>query len=137
MPNQHPPMTPKTTREERPKIITICGSSRFCDLMAVCGWILERDEGAMVMGLNFLPEWYTSAADHLAEEEGVAEKMDALHLKKIDLSDEVFVVNLDGYIGDSTKNEIRHAEKLGKQIRWFEEEPIKNQILTIINRRGE
>ncbi len=36
----------------RPKIIVLCGSSKFVDIMAVTVWILERDEGAISMGLH-------------------------------------------------------------------------------------
>ena len=79
----------------KPKVVVLCGSSRFVDIMAVCAWIIERDEGAISMGLHLLPGWYSmeNIPDHLAEHEGVADAMDELHLIKIDLSDEVFVVD--------------------------------------------
>lgn len=44
------------------------------------------------------------------------------HLKKIDLSDEIFVMDIDNYIGDSTKNEIEYAIKHGKKIRYYTKE---------------
>lgn len=105
-----------------PKIITICGSSRFVDMMAVCAWLLESKEGAIVMSLHLLPSWGFGNQDvphHAAEREGVAKKMDALHLHKIEMSDEIYVVDHDGYIGESTKYEIEHAKKLGKPIRYY------------------
>jgi len=46
--------------------------------------------------------------------------LDELHLRKIDLSDEVFIVNVDGYIGESTFNEIEYAIKQGKPIKYLE-----------------
>ena len=104
----------------KPKIVVCCGSSRFVDVMAVCCWLLERDEGAIALGLHLLPQWYPNVPEHhLAEHEGVADKMDELHLRKIDLADEIFVVNCEGYIGSSTTNEIAYAEKLGKPVRYF------------------
>ncbi|WOI09004.1 hypothetical protein [Thalassospira lucentensis] len=107
------------------KVVTICGSSRFIDVMAVCAWLIERDEQAIVMGLHLLPQWYPDVpAHHLAEAEGVAEQMDALHLEKIDRSDEIFVVNFDGYIGSSTLNEIAHAKARGIPVRMFSDDPI-------------
>ncbi len=119
----------------KPKIITICGSSRFCDIMAVCGWLLEREEGVIVMGLHLLPNWYPDVSDHhLAEKEGVADQMDELHLRKIDLSDEVFVVNYEDYIGDSTKREIAYAKRqiihhsAVKRIRWYTHDPIGHMV---------
>ncbi len=90
----------------KPKVVVICGSSRFVDIMAVCEWIIERDELAITMGLNLLPWWYDDIPDHLAEHERCAEQMDELHLRKIDLAGEIFVVDagVDGkpYIGENT-----------------------------------
>jgi DNA polymerase elongation subunit (family B) len=108
----------------KPKVITLCGSSRFCDIMAVIAWILERDEKAITMGLHLLPDWYVNLApDHIAEHEGVAEEMDELHLRKIDMSDEIFVINHDDYIGESTAREIAYAKKNDKPVRLFLSEP--------------
>jgi hypothetical protein len=88
--------------------------------MAVIGWLLEKREHAIVCSLHLLPWWYeTDVPDHLAEHEGVAEEMDSLHLRKIDISDEIFVVDFDCYIGDSTRNEIEYAIKLGKDVRFL------------------
>lgn len=117
--------TDHDTRGARTKLITICGSSRFCGVMAVCAWLLERDERAMTMGLHLLPDWYaTKCADHLAEAEGCAAEMDELHLRKIDVSDEIFVVDFGGYIGESTDREIRYAVAAGKTVRYYSSDPV-------------
>ena len=120
---------------EKPKIVVMCGSSRFVDIMAVCAWIIEREEKAISMGLHLLPEWYcnNNIPDHLAEHEGVAEQMDNLHLRKIDISDEIFVINCNDYIGDSTKREIEYAKSLNKKIRWFTHDYIGEKVKEIIN----
>lgn len=109
-----------------PKVVTLCGSSRFVDVMAVCAWIIERDEKAIAMALHLLPLWYSADLpdDHLAEHEGVSVAMDALHLRKIDMATEIFVVNRRDYIGDSTRREIEHAKALGKPIRWYTGDPV-------------
>jgi len=110
-----------TRKSKRPKIITLCGSSRFVDIMAVIAWQLERDEHVITMSLHLLPQWYAKdIPNHLAEHEGVADAMDELHLRKIDISDEIFVVNYEDYIGNSTKKEIKYAKKQGKLIRYLE-----------------
>jgi len=106
-------------KEWKTKVITICGSSKFIQIMAVVGWFLESREHAIVMGLHLLPDWYTDATDHLAEHEGVAHDMDALHKRKIDISDEIFVVDWDAYIGSSTKSEIEYAKRQNKRIRYL------------------
>lgn len=122
----------------RPKIIVLCGSSKFVDVMAVCAWLLEKHEDAITMGLNLLPMWYRSPKGelpehHLAEHEGVSEQMDNLHLKKIELADEIFVVNYNDYIGESTAREIEHAKKHNKKIRWFNRDSIGFKVKAIIN----
>ena len=118
----------------KPKVVVLCGSSRFVDIMAVCAWIIERDEGAISMGLHLLPGWYSmeNIPDHLAEHEGVADAMDELHLRKIDLADEVFVVDSGGYIGDSTFSEIHYARSFGKPIRTYSSDPIGEKVRELL-----
>ncbi len=117
----------------KPKVVVICGSSRFVDIMAVCEWIIERDELAITMGLNLMPWWYDAPDDHLAESEGCAHLMDILHLRKIDLADEIFVVDADvddsPYIGSSTRSEINYAIQHDVAVRYFsQEDAMKNEV---------
>lgn len=105
----------------KPKVICLCGSSRFVGEMACIAWAMERDEGCIVMGLHLLPADYPGVTpDHMAETEGKKEHFDELHLRKIDLSDEVFIINIGGYVGESTRNEIAYAIKTGKPVRYLE-----------------
>ena len=112
----------------KPIVITLCGSTRFIEHFAVMAWELEK-QGAIVLGLHYLPPSYFEGkydgdgklVDHLAEYEGVAEHFDNLHLRKIDMSDKVFVLNVNGYIGESTEREINYAIKNGKPISYLEE----------------
>jgi hypothetical protein len=104
---------------ERPKIVCICGSSRFVCESAVRAWELEK-QGILALGMHLLPAWYGETTDHLAEHEGVAHVLDALHLKKIEMADSVLVLNVGGYIGERTKIEIEHAKKLRKPIEYLE-----------------
>ena len=121
---------------DKPKIVVLCGSSRFIDVMAVCAWLIEREEKAITMGLHLLPAWYPNCPDdHLAEYEGCAKEMDELHLRKIDLADEIFVVDCKGYIGSSTKNEIVYACKRNVPIRYFTDDYIRQTIEDMINRK--
>ena len=46
--------------------------------------------------------------------------LDDMHKAKIDMSDEIFVINVDGYIGDSTRSEIEYAKRTGKAVRFLE-----------------
>ena len=113
---------------DKPKIIVMCGSSRYCQEMAVCAWLLEKQENAITMGLHLLPYWYPAESDHQAEAEGVAEQMDELHLRKIDLADEIFVVNKGHYIGESTEREIRYAASRGLPVRWYTDDSIGKEV---------
>ena len=51
---------------------------------------------------------------------GTKEMLDDMHLRKIDMADEIFVINVGGYIGESTKREIAYAEKTGKKVNYLE-----------------
>ncbi len=111
----------------KPKVVVLCGSSRFIEVMAACQWMIERDELAVTMGLNLLPWWYGAPADHLAESEGCDAQMDELHLRKIDMADEIFVVDAvvdcRPYIGSSTAHEIAYAKEHGVAVRLFSKSP--------------
>jgi hypothetical protein len=105
------------------KVICLCGSNRFTEQMLIKQWELTK-QGHVVLGWCALPGWYFRGEDkaHIGEQEGVKEIVDKVHLRKIDLSDEVFVVNIGGYIGESTRNEIRYAIKTGKLV--YYQEPV-------------
>ena len=122
------------------KIVVLCGSSRFADVMAVCAWLLEKEEGVICLGLHLLPWWYATKdeiPDHLAEHEGVADRMNELHLRKIDLAHEIFVINVNDYIGDDTKREIEYTKGKGLPIRWYSHDPIGIKVQQIITSRLE
>jgi hypothetical protein len=104
--------------------------------MAVVAWILERDEGAIVHSLHLLPTWYSKKPipHHLAEYENVAERMDELHLRKIDRSDEIFVVNYADYIGESTAREVEYAKGKYLPIRWYTHDQVGTRVTDIIKR---
>ena len=110
----------------RPTIICICGSTRFADLHAIKRWEFERGGKNICLMINYLPAWYAeeqgwNGHDHFGEASGAKEALDELHFRKIDLADKVYVINYQGYIGESTKNEIEYAEAQGKPVEYMEE----------------
>jgi len=115
--------------KEKPRIITLLGSSRFCGEMAILAWEFEKG-GAIALGLHLLPQGYCEQKGmipdsdgrihHIGEQEGVEMEMDTLHFKKIEMSDSVFVVNIGGYIGKSTAREIAYARYLGTPVSYLE-----------------
>ena len=108
--------------KERPKIITLCGSTRFTDEMLVKQWELTK-QGYIVLSWCALPSSYFNGLDkaHIGDQEGVKEIVDEVHKRKIDISDEIFVLNIDGYIGESTRSEIEYAKEHGKSIGYLED----------------
>ena len=96
------------------KVVTICGSIRFWDKMQEMHERLELENEYVVIGLA--P--HVMDRDFTREEEDL---LDELHKEKIDLSDAIFVVNVGGYIGESTKSEIEYAKQNGKEIIYLEE----------------
>lgn len=104
------------------KVITLCGSTKFKDeFMKV-----QKDltlKGNIVISVGLFSH---SGDDEVWEnmDEGTLTKtkemLEDMHKRKIDMADEIFVINVDGYIGDSTKSEIEYAIKTGKKVNYLE-----------------
>ena len=94
---------------DRAKIITICGSLKF---MAEVQTIAERLEleGNCVLSITYP----TKDREDYTEEE--LEILGKLHKQKITMSDAIYVVNINGYLGESTKSEISYARSIGKEV---------------------
>lgn len=102
---------------EKAKVITICGSLKFIEEIEFHAFKLAL-EGNCVLSLN------TPAKAN--KEEIPADKFELLHLlhkQKISMSDAIYVINVNGYIGSSTRSEIEYANKLGKEVLYLE--PVK------------
>lgn len=115
-------------RPERPSIVCLCGSTRFYDAFQRANYE-ETMAGKIVLSVGFyrpaLAELETGPRhEYHGENIGCTpeqkELLDELHKRKIDLADEVFVLNVGGYIGNSTRSEIEYAAALGKPIRYLE-----------------
>ena len=106
----------------KPKVICLCGSTRFTAEMLVIQWELTK-QGNIVLSWCALPDSYFNDGDktHVGDQEGVKEIVDEVHKRKIDLADEIFVLNINGYIGESTRSEIEYAEAHKKPLRYLEE----------------
>lgn len=97
------------------KVVTICGSMRFAKEMIKITETLELQKGYAVIQCV-----YTVDNKRLFEEDSAL--LDKIHKKKIDISDAIYVVNIGGYIGASTKDEIEYARAHGKQVLYHEAE---------------
>ena len=105
------------------KVITLCGSTRFEEeFMNV-----QRDltlQGNIVISVGLFGHsgdnevWENMDEGTLTK---TKEMLDDIHKRKIDMSDEIFVINVGGYIGDSTRSEIEYAKVHGKVVKYLEE----------------
>ena len=97
------------------KVITLCGSTRFKDEFMGVQKRLTLD-GNIVISVGL----FGHSGDNEVWTEGTKEMLDDMHLRKIDMADEIYVINIDGYIGTSTRNEIEYAKRTGKVVRYLE-----------------
>jgi hypothetical protein len=102
-----------------PKIVCLCGSTKFKDAFLEANKELTH-QGNIVLTVGSLPDnrGTQSSEDIFGEE--VKQMLDQLHKRKIDLADEVFVLNVGGYIGSSTRGEIEYAVATGKPVSYLE-----------------
>ena len=95
------------------KVVTICGSMKFAKEMIEIARDLEKQHGWCVIQCVYNLNQTTTTQKEL-------DNIVNAHWKKIDICDAIYVVNIGGYIGTSTKNEINYALTLGKQIIYHE-----------------
>lgn len=105
------------------KVVTLCGSTRFKDAFLEVQKRLTL-EGNIVISVGLFGHagddevWEGMSEDTLTKTKIM---LDDMHKRKIDMSDEIFVVNVGGYIGESTKSEIAYAQSTGKAVHYLEE----------------
>ena len=107
------------------KVITLCGSTRFKEQFMEAQKRLTL-EGNIVISVGL----FGHAGDQEVwdgMDEGTLSKtkemLDDMHKRKIDMADEIYVINVGGYIGDSTRSEIQYAEEHGKTVRYYQDIP--------------
>ena len=97
------------------KVITLCGSTKFKEQYLEAQKRLTL-EGNIVISVGL----FGHSGDDKVWTEVTKAMLDDMHKRKIDMADEIFVINVGGYIGDSTRSEIQYAEEHGKRIRYYE-----------------
>lgn len=97
-------------------VITLCGSTKFKDKFLEIQKKLTL-EGNIVLSVGL----FGHAGDKEDWINDNKKMLDDMHKYKIDMSDGIFVINVDGYIGESTYNEIKYAKKHNKNITYLEE----------------
>ncbi len=101
------------------KVITLCGSTRFKD-----DFIEQQKrltlEGNIVISVGL----FGHSGDNEVRTQNTKQMLDDMHKRKIDMADEIFVINKNGYVGESTKSEIEYALKTGKKVNYMQEQII-------------
>ena len=96
------------------KVITLCGSTKFKDQ-----FIAEQKrltlQGYIVISVGL----FGHSGDDEVWSEDTKIMLDDMHKRKIDIADEIFVINVGGYIGESTKSEIEYANMTGKIVKYL------------------
>ena len=97
------------------KVITLCGSTHFKE-------DFERVNRELTLMGNIVISvgCFGHAGDTFTEGQKIM--LDDIHKRKIDMADAIYVINKDGYIGQSTRSEIQYALRLGKQIIYMEDD---------------
>ena len=104
------------------KVITLCGSTRFKEEFMQAQKDLTL-KGNIVISVGLFGHsgdsevWENMYEGTLTK---TKEMLDDMHKRKIDMADEIFVINVGGYIGESTKSEIEYAQENGKVIKYLE-----------------
>ena len=107
---------------ENYKVITLCGSTRFKDEFMKAQKRLTL-EGNIVISVGLFGHsgdqevWENMDEGTLTK---TKEMLDDMHKRKIDMADSIYVINVGGYIGDSTKSEIEYAKQHGKEVQYLE-----------------
>lgn len=141
-----------TERYPRPEVVVLCGSTRFKDEFAQQNMRLTR-EGKIVLTVGDL-ETSSGAPAHRFEHGGTGccaicddlpgqgehaqvnyqidpelkQRLDDLHKRKIDMADEVLVLNVGGYVGESTRSEIEYAEWYEKKITYLDRDDTTAEV---------
>ena len=97
------------------KIITLCGSTKFKEDF------MKQNERLTLAGNVVISVGVFAHADGKQISKSDKILLDSIHKQKIEMADEIFVINKGGYIGESTRNEILYAMHCGKPISYMEE----------------
>lgn len=97
------------------EVVTLCGSTKFKeDFIRVQKELTLKGKIVVSVGL------FGHSGDNEVWADGTKKMFDDMHKRKIDMADTIFVINKDGYIGESTRSEIEYAEQQGKVVTYLE-----------------
>lgn len=97
------------------KVVTLCGSTKFKD-----DFLREQKRLSLQGNIVISVGLFGHSGDGEVWNDGVKEMLDDMHKRKIDMADEIFVINKGGYVGASTRSEIEYAIATGKKVVYME-----------------
>ena len=100
--------------KDKYNVITLCGSIRFKN-----EFMKVQEELTLDGNIVFTPNFFNNLKGEINAE--TKKMLDEMHRQKIDMSNEIYVINLGGYIGESTRSEIEYAKANGKKISYLED----------------
>lgn len=103
--------------ENKFNIITLCGSAKF-----KYEFIKKQEELTFKGNIVLTPVFFENVSEDVIFSSETKQMLDAMHKCKIDISNEILVINKGGYIGSSTKSEIEYAIKKGKKVDYLEKQ---------------
>ena len=102
----------------KPTVVCLCGSTKFKD-----EFLLAQKRETLTGKIVLSVGWFSHAdADVFYPNEQEKQMLDDLHKRKIDLADEILIIDVNGYIGESTRSEIEYATKLQLPVRYLTKE---------------
>lgn len=101
------------TEKNKYNIITLCGSIKFKN-----EFMKVQEKLTLNGNIVFTPTFFNNLKDEVNSD--TKKMLDEMHKQRIDMSNEIYVINVEGYIGESTKSEIEYAKAKGKKISYLE-----------------
>lgn len=96
-------------------VVTLCGSTRFKEEFLKVQKELTL-KGNIVISVGF----FGQPSESEVWGKDTIYMLNDMHKRKIEMADEIYVINKGGYIGTSTKSEIQYAKSVGKGIKYLE-----------------
>lgn len=96
------------------KVITLCGSIKFKE-----DFLREQERLTLMGYVVLMPVFFDNTGEEINFSDNIKQMLGNIHRSKIDMADEIFVINKNGYIGASTKAEIEYAIKKSKKVNYM------------------
>jgi hypothetical protein len=100
--------------DKKYKVITLCGSTKYKD-----AFIKAQKDLSLAGNVVISVGLYGHSGDEEVWTENKKAMLDDMHYQKIDMADEIYVINVEGYIGESTRKEIEYAIRHGKKVNYL------------------